>query len=176
MKLKNRGRRVSTGHLLSPKQSSSTRMGLHLIELLAKGVPRDQQPRLLPRLQVDFPTVGKAPLLKTTPTQLTEHGEVELVPTQSLHPIVQVFVTGRYSEHYQRRNVNTKPATQNLCHLQQCPACKICQGNSDTKLVGVTNQCLTWANPLMRRNPYPTLLCGHKPETTSSPCHSDLHI
>jgi hypothetical protein len=30
-------------------------------------------------------TDSKAPLLKTIPTQLTEHREVRLVPTQSLH-------------------------------------------------------------------------------------------
>ena len=33
---------------------------------------------------------GKAPLLKTTPIQLTEHGEVEMVPTCCLHPCILV--------------------------------------------------------------------------------------
>lgn len=30
-------------------------------------------------------TERKAPLLKTAPPQFTEHGEMELVPTQNLH-------------------------------------------------------------------------------------------
>lgn len=35
----NGGNGVPTGQLLSPNKSSSTRTGLHSIELLAKGVP-----------------------------------------------------------------------------------------------------------------------------------------
>lgn len=37
-------------------------------------------------------TYDKAPLLKITHTQLTEHGEVELVPTQSLHSMCQYLM------------------------------------------------------------------------------------
>lgn len=35
----NRGSRAPPGHLLSPDEASSTRTGLHLIELVAKGTP-----------------------------------------------------------------------------------------------------------------------------------------
>ena len=35
----NEGDRVPTGHLLSPNEASSTRIGLYLIELLAKEGP-----------------------------------------------------------------------------------------------------------------------------------------
>lgn len=39
---------------------------------------------------VSSQTDSKSPLLKATPVQLTEHGEVELVPTQSLHSYMLV--------------------------------------------------------------------------------------
>lgn len=35
----NRGDKVPTGHLLSSKEASTTRVGLRLIELFARGVP-----------------------------------------------------------------------------------------------------------------------------------------
>ena len=47
------------------------------------GIPK--QPR--PRLYICSPQIdSKALLLKTTPTQLTEHEEVKSVPSESLHP------------------------------------------------------------------------------------------
>lgn len=50
------------------------------------GAPK--QCRLSPRQQAGHlsQSDGKALLLKTTPTQLSEHGEVELVSSWSLHP------------------------------------------------------------------------------------------
>jgi hypothetical protein len=79
----NRRHRVPIGHLLSSNEAPYTGIGLHLIELLAKGgpvgIPNNssccQDYRLLST------TDSKAPLLKPTPTHLTEHGEAELVPT-----------------------------------------------------------------------------------------------
>ena len=48
-----------------------------------------KQPRLLLRQEgCSLKTDSRAPLLKTTPTQLTEHGEVKLVPTWSPLPYV----------------------------------------------------------------------------------------
>jgi hypothetical protein len=41
-------------------------------------------------LQID----SEAPLLKTSPTQFMEHGDVDLVSTENLHPCI--FDTGRY--------------------------------------------------------------------------------
>ena len=35
----NGGDRAPTGHLLSPNEASSPKIGLHIIELLAKGIP-----------------------------------------------------------------------------------------------------------------------------------------
>lgn len=54
-----------------------------------------------------------APLLKTTPTQVIEHGDVELVPTFTVHycECTTVHSTGRYSACYPRRKVNTNTAT-----------------------------------------------------------------
>lgn len=37
--LSNKGDRDLAGHQLSPNEASSLRTGLHLIELLAKGIP-----------------------------------------------------------------------------------------------------------------------------------------
>ena len=76
-------RRVPAGYLLSPNEVSSTPNGLHLVEFLAKGAP--QEPTNNPggcqdyRIEC-FPQTWKALLLKTMPTQLTEHREVKLVP------------------------------------------------------------------------------------------------
>ena len=36
--------------------------------------------------------ISKALLLKTTPTQLTDHEEVELVATKSVHPCGPIFM------------------------------------------------------------------------------------
>lgn len=62
------------------------------MELLAKGIPWKS-----PNIQADAKTKGcspetdnRAPLPRTIPTQLTEHGETELVPTWSLLPCVLV--------------------------------------------------------------------------------------
>jgi hypothetical protein len=61
-------------------------------------------------------------LLNTIPSQLIEHGEIELVPTQSLLLLHEsVFGTGRYSAHYQNRNVNTKPATNPVIYNGDLP-------------------------------------------------------
>ena len=48
----------------------------------------DQQNQAVAKTKGCSQSPDKAPLLKITPTQLTEHGEVELVPTWSLHPYV----------------------------------------------------------------------------------------
>lgn len=39
MEPNNNGDRITNGHLLSANKASSTRFGLHIIELLAKGAP-----------------------------------------------------------------------------------------------------------------------------------------
>lgn len=90
---------------LVTKEASSTGIGLHLIvvgQRGPKGIPNN--PGCCPDYRLLSATDGKAPLLKT-PIQLTEHGEVKLVPTQNLHPISYVFGTGRYSEHYQKKKM-----------------------------------------------------------------------
>lgn len=61
----NGGKGVSAGYLLLPGGASRGKTGLHSIELSAKGVP----------------------LLRTTPTQLSEHGSpasAYMVPSVSL--------------------------------------------------------------------------------------------
>ena len=83
------GDRAPTGHLLSPNEASSPKIMSHLSELLDKGFLRKslkRLPRYCQNYIVCFPqTDGKTPLLEAIPTQLTEHGEAELVPTWCLH-------------------------------------------------------------------------------------------
>lgn len=79
---------------------------LHLSELLDRGVPWKSPNN--PSCFQDYigcspQNDGKTPLLKTIPIQLTEHGEVQLVPTHrepssGLHS--SVFSTERYSANY----------------------------------------------------------------------------
>ena len=71
-----------SSHFLSSNEASSTRIGLHLIELLAKGVPLNpQMTQAVAKTIVYTPQIDrKPPLLKTIPTQLIGC-EVKLVPT-----------------------------------------------------------------------------------------------
>ena len=80
----NVGDRSPIGYLLSSNKTSSPGIGLHLIELLANIVPWEfpNNPGCCQDyIDCSVQTDCKAPLLKTTPTQRTEHGEVELMLT-----------------------------------------------------------------------------------------------
>ena len=85
MKSPNSGGRQSPNscHLLSPNEASNTRIWLHLIELLAKGAQQEHsnKPAFCKTISCSPQTDHKALLLKATPTQLIEHGELDLVPT-----------------------------------------------------------------------------------------------
>lgn len=80
----NKGDRVPTGHLLLQNEAPNTRNGLYLIEVKkVKKVPQEY-----PNNTGYCQTIGcspqtniKVPLVKTISTQLSEHGEFELVPT-----------------------------------------------------------------------------------------------
>lgn len=75
--------------------SSSTRTGFHPVELLTKkGLMDISKTQAVDKITGCSPqTDGKAPLLRTAPTQLTEHGKVELVPAQNFRPQVLVSIT-----------------------------------------------------------------------------------
>ena len=93
----NGGDRVPTGHLLSPNEASSTGTALHSIELLAKGVswnsPKTQAVTKTMGCSLQADSIGgTGELLRTTPTQLIENGEVKLVPTWNLHAYILVSV------------------------------------------------------------------------------------
>lgn len=66
----------------SVTKASSMGIGLHLSELLAKGFP-PKSPQNLGSFQNYrlLSTMAARPMLKTAPTQLIEHGDLELVPT-----------------------------------------------------------------------------------------------
>lgn len=59
-----REHRVPAGHLWSPNEDFSTRIGLYLIDLLAKGVPHGyhKKPRLWPRLYVALYKLTPGPI------------------------------------------------------------------------------------------------------------------
>lgn len=54
---------------------------LKAIELLVKGVPWKSQTTQVLCYRLHSETDSKTPMLGTTPTQITEYGEVELVHT-----------------------------------------------------------------------------------------------
>lgn len=116
--------RTPIGHLFSPNKASSFRTGLHLTELLAKKVlwnsPNNpgycQDTGCTP--QID----SKPPMLTRTPTQLTEKGKIELLPTQNLHPHVLVSLTWKgtlwTSQGKHKHQPNHKPFIYNRFCLQ----------------------------------------------------------
>lgn len=62
-----------------------------------------------------------APLLRTTPTQLTEYGEIKLTSTWEPSPLhFSVFGVRRNSAGYPERNINTNPATKPLTYNLFC--------------------------------------------------------
>lgn len=72
--------KASTGHLLQPGEASSGGTGLHSIELLANGNSRTAQPVLKTKF-CSLQTEHMNTSLRTTHTEITEHGEVKLMPT-----------------------------------------------------------------------------------------------
>lgn len=75
--------RKQWGHVLSPNEIFNPEIGLYLIECLSDRFPgySPSNPGCCQACSLLSTTVNKAPLLKITPTSLTEHGEVELMPT-----------------------------------------------------------------------------------------------
>ena len=86
MKLQNNGGdRIPTGHHLSPNKVSSTRTGLHMIELLVTVVL--WEPPNNPGQDYKFLSrnLQQGPIAEDNTYH--EHGDVKLVSTYSLHPI-----------------------------------------------------------------------------------------
>ena len=86
-----------------------------------------------------------APFQMTTPPQLPEHREVELVPVWRLQPYILVsFGVERCSPGY-RKETWTSTQPQNPWPTI-CPACRIFWDNGGSEYVEVANQCLvlTW--------------------------------
>lgn len=84
MKLPNhKGDRTPTGNFSSLNKASNTRNELHLIGDVSHRNPWEPQTTqaVIKAIGCSPKTGTKALLLNTTPTQLTEHGEVEMVPT-----------------------------------------------------------------------------------------------
>ena len=81
--LNNEEDRVPTGHLLSPNEVSRNGIGLHLTPW-SKGNPQTSQ--AVAQTKGCSPEMdGKTLVLKITPIQFIEYGEVKLVPTCRLY-------------------------------------------------------------------------------------------
>ena len=100
-----------TGNHFSPNEAFSTRIELHIIELLfkgnLKGIPK--QTRLLPRLQGIVYKLMARPI-----TGDNLHNSLSLEKQRwclHSHLCAIVYCTGRYSTGYQKRNINTYSVT-----------------------------------------------------------------
>ena len=134
MILPNNGRNGFLIGYLLPSDASITKNRLHLIELMAKGVPwKYKTTQDIDKAIDSFPqSEGKVLLLKTAPVQLIEHKTSNFPYLKPSSLCANIFGTGRFSTHDQRRNVNI--SQPQALDLQQCPNCKICQGNEGTSL------------------------------------------
>lgn len=92
--LNSRGDRAPTRPLLPPSETSIVRNGSQQIELLATEAHGNPQTTLAIAKAVGCSpqTNSEGLLLKIRPTDLTENGEVELVPNWNLHPYCLVFM------------------------------------------------------------------------------------
>lgn len=134
--LSNKGAIVLTGHLFSGHEAFRIRIGFHLIQLMAKVVPWETSNNPVVAKATSCPpqTDGKTLLLKIKHLlQLTEHGDAEMVPTQSLDPYVLVSLVEGGTFQAMKKETYTNPTTNPLS--PQCPAFKICQYNGDSELV-----------------------------------------
>lgn len=105
----NTGDAVPIGQRLSPNVVSSTRIGIHLIELLAKGISWKIQNNPGCCQYCSLKADNMALFLKTASIQLIEHGEVELVPTRTLQPYILLSLAKDSTLHFQQRgNINTQ--------------------------------------------------------------------
>lgn len=99
-----------------------------------------------PKSQTTAKTIGYFPqtdsklsLLKTKPMQLTVHGKVVLVPTQSLCPCISTCLVQESTLPIIKVQMKLKARSFDL---QYCSACKLCYGSGSTKYVPVTHQYL----------------------------------
>lgn len=107
-------------------EASCTRIGLHLIPLLAKGSHGNPQTTWADdkAISCSSQTDSKTPLLKTTSTQLTEHGEVKLVPTESFTPSSQCSQYKKILYTPPKEKCKHQPSYK-CFYLQRRPAFKI---------------------------------------------------
>ena len=96
----NRGHGVPIKQLLSPNVASSTRIGLHLIELLAKEISWEIQNNRGCCQYCSLKSDNMALFLKTASIQLIEHGEVELVPIRTPQPYILVSLAQYSTLHF----------------------------------------------------------------------------
>ena len=82
-----------------------------------------KQSRLLRRqsISLTYQTYSRVPTAEDTPTQLIEHGEVQLMPTWKLYPLsYSLLATRKYSIGDQKKNMDTNPATKPLTYNLSC--------------------------------------------------------
>lgn len=115
----NGGQRISVDCLLLPNEASSSRIGLHSMELLVRGShgnPHTSQ--AVAKAKGHLPQIdSNAPLLGTSPTLLTEHGKVELVPTRSLHFSILVSLVWEGTQQATKREIKKKSQKVRKCNF-----------------------------------------------------------
>lgn len=113
--------RIPTGYLLS-NEVLNTSIEFQTIELLVNRVPWKSTTQTFDKVIGCSPQiVSKVLLLKTTTTQLIEHGNVYLVAyIQTLPQCSSVYYMGRYSVGNQNRNINIRPTTEPLIYNLSC--------------------------------------------------------
>jgi hypothetical protein len=121
---KSKEEQAPTGHLLPSNEASNARIGLHLIELLARGVPWESSNNLCCCRGNSLLSINiKAPLPKTTPVCLTEQERDWCLRRGSTLRFCHLC-NGKVLAYSQKRNSNiTQPQTSDW---QWCPTCKIC--------------------------------------------------
>lgn len=103
---------------LFTKESFSTRKWLHLIDLLVKGDPGElpSNPNCCKTIGCSPQTPQKQVLIAKDSIYITHWVQMSWVGTYiEPSPLwTSVFVTGRYSVHYQSRNLNTNLSSNHL--------------------------------------------------------------
>lgn len=137
--------RAPNSHHLTPNEAS--RWVWDISELLVKGCPwiSPNNSCCCHTISSSPQTDHKAPLPKTTPTQPTGHGEVKLVPTESLHPYCSsIFCTARFSALYPKEKCSQLLRVWST----RRPALSYASAMTTPKPVGLANQYLIWLKAL----------------------------
>lgn len=151
----------------SINETSSPGLRLHLIQLLAKWIISQSlfNQAVSKSLNCSPPISCKTPQLKTTRTQLTEHQEVQLVPTYNLH----LYLEGSLIQESICHTTKEKAKHQHIYKTYQTPLSTVVSRMHDMlveqwqKLLGNNHPILELTQPFsLIYTPYLTVLAGQE--------------